>query len=487
MNWISSFTQFIFLNIISQISIIIIYKIMHRIFEKYTNVESYIKFLRVGIVYISIPFSVYFWIINYLVYSDTVLFWFPPLIGFVYTLLGILYIIFLYPKLKDLIIEVFQLKQICSCAYMPEQEIQDLAKDVYWDLLDELYSDDLHGRIKKSISLWLCKYIPVVKISCLINQPLICGIFRPIIIIPEPIYSNYEKLIHLESRHNKVLEVQDINLIIRHELIHYFKHDNFYIIAIQFMRRLFYINPFLGDIADDYLSLCEYNCDIECSKLVGAKNYYNFLLLVNDYVGKRRISIVSNLSSNDIKERIIVFNNFEKMKGSNKNMRKFWNVSMFVLLLVLSVFLNTTTDYAYNRVTCIDNSFYLEEPYEEPYVSDEYIIDLSEDDTYIETDSEDAYKSARSTSVTWNIGSNSGHQSAGISLVSGNTINIMVMSNSNNSTRIGIVQPDNTYRYRYVNGNGYASFNITQSGTYRVRVENRGAGVITYDVAWAIY
>ena len=95
-------------------------------------------------------------------------------------------------------------------------------------------------------------------------------------------------------------------------------------------------------------------------------------------------------------------------------------------------------------------------------------------------DGDVSYKARGAVAFNWTIGRNSAKKSDDFQDSTGNHITVTVDADSSVSYRAGIIEPDGTLRYVNSN-NGYAShqFELDQTGTYSVYVQNMTSGTIT--------
>lgn len=99
---------------------------------------------------------------------------------------------------------------------------------VFRQVADEL-------RIKKKIPLYR---------SSLIESPMVIGIIRPVIVIPE-----------------NFLEPDSLGYVFRHELIHYKRCDLWYKWLVQFTACIHWFNPLVHIMSRRINKLCEFSCD----------------------------------------------------------------------------------------------------------------------------------------------------------------------------------------------------------------------------------
>jgi len=87
--------------------------------------------------------------------------------------------------------------------------------------------------IKKSIKVMTCKKI---------SSPMMMGVYRPVILLPHEDFC-----------------IDDLKVILKHELIHYKRHDIWYKLFLMYANAVHWFNPLV------YLMVCEASKDIEIS------------------------------------------------------------------------------------------------------------------------------------------------------------------------------------------------------------------------------
>lgn len=115
-----------------------------------------------------------------------------------------------------------------------------LASSIDDDSINNLYSKILcELNIKKKISLKYCKGI---------GSPLGIGVFKPAILIPE--HTNYK--------------LKELELILKHELIHFKRYDLYYKILIMVVMSIHWFNP----VAYIMCKSINYDCELSCDEIL---------------------------------------------------------------------------------------------------------------------------------------------------------------------------------------------------------------------------
>ncbi len=118
-------------------------------------------------------------------------------------------------------------------------------------LLDSLTKMNMNKKIK-------------MYVSRTINTPMLAGIFKPSIYIPHENYC-----------------IEELEIIIRHELIHYKRHDLHYKLLLMFAKDVHWFNPFVHFMVNEANKDLEFICDEEVvkNKDFGYKERYTKIIL----------------------------------------------------------------------------------------------------------------------------------------------------------------------------------------------------------------
>ncbi len=161
------------------------------------------------------------------------------------------------------------------------------------------------------------KKVSVVKLKG-ISSPMMLGLRRATIILPERIYSQAE-----------------LRLIIKHELYHFKKRDLLYKAALLVCKMIHWFNPFMAVIEREIESLCELACDervIQNENKNDRKTYCHAIL--NSASLKEEKQMTPILSSNFVNDK----NNLKHRLSliiSNTKKKRFTCLSVIVILLTL--------------------------------------------------------------------------------------------------------------------------------------------------------
>ncbi len=166
---------------------------------------------------------------------------------------------------------------------------------------------------------------PTVRISGLVNTPMLLGIFRPILLLPDASYDSRE-----------------LGLIFRHELVHYKRKDILYQFILLVFLSLHWYNPVAHIMARSVEIDGETACD---EKVLSGKAYddrifygemlINFLKLQN--TKKSYMTTTFYGGKNAMKKRLLLIKN-DKIKKTGK--------AAMCLLLIFTTLLSVTTAIA---------------------------------------------------------------------------------------------------------------------------------------------
>lgn len=146
--------------------------------------------------------------------------------------------------------------------------IAGLAAFVIWHLFSHLrflsavrrWSEDVEDtdilKIFDNIKseLRIKKYVPLKSSAC-IKTPMVVGLFHPVVLLPQVVFSQDE-----------------LPLILKHELVHTKKRDLWYKVLLMSTLAVHWFNPVIHLAVRLVLNLCEISCDEEVLNGIGAKD-----------------------------------------------------------------------------------------------------------------------------------------------------------------------------------------------------------------------
>lgn len=171
--------------------------------------------------------------------------------------------------------------------------------------------------IKRKINLFQNSYI---------STPMLVGIIKPIILIPA-----------------KDFEIEDLELIYNHELMHYKKHDMLIKYITNFAVCVHWFNPFIYLVRNQINRYCELSCDESVIKILDKKYYKAYgdiILKIAQTNIDKNITFVSTLNSdkNILKERLRLIMNYKTITKKAVAI----STSLLVSISTVAVFCGTT-------------------------------------------------------------------------------------------------------------------------------------------------
>lgn len=202
-----------------------------------------------------------------------------------------LWIIFLVISLLLFTRKVVQYSCYLKFLHAGQRELDDWA---VYEIYDEI-------RFETKVK----KYVPVY-VNGNVNTPMLVGIFKPCIIMPETQFSE-----------------QEYRMIFRHELIHYKRRDILYKWFTQLVVCVHWFNPLIYFIRREIDKNCELACDETVLSLLGTneKHSYGNALMASlrngNGLNNVAVSITMSEDGKNLKERlesIMTFSNISKLK-----------------------------------------------------------------------------------------------------------------------------------------------------------------------------
>ena len=173
--------------------------------------------------------------------------------------------------------------------------------------------------IKGNLNILKCK---------IINTPMVMGLFKPILLLPDKNYSS-----------------ESLYIILNHELIHFKRKDTLYKLLMFLANAIHWFNPIIYIMVNKANKNLELFCDDEVikDKDVNFKKQYSNILLSTMYDSvKNNVLLTTHFSGgvNSMKKRFSnIFNNMDKRKGI---------ISIFSVILI--------TIICSNLIGCNDTS-----------------------------------------------------------------------------------------------------------------------------------
>ncbi len=152
--------------------------------------------------------------------------------------------------------------------------------------------------------------------NSLVSSPLLIGLFRPRIILP-----------------NAELSERDFYYTVLHELIHYRRRDMLYKWLMQFTLCVHWFNPFVYLMKNEVNRLCELSCDERVIKLIpeNARISYGDALLNAAAVGGSYKDTLASVTLHESKELL------KRRLDAIMNYKKFTKTIQFITLFVTGI------------------------------------------------------------------------------------------------------------------------------------------------------
>lgn len=298
-------------------------------------------------------------------------------------------------------------------------------------------------------------------------MPVFTGIRKPTVIIPA---------IH-------EFQEEQLRAIFLHELTHYKQGDAWLMLLSRGLKVTQYFNPFvwwLNSLTDKW---SEFVCDSKVYvKTGGLENYYGVICSLMEavcrisegpftYLGKNR---------NEVKERLLYMKEFDKAKKRP--------AAAGVVLSVALLASGSLTAAAANGVA---------EGYREVYGQTVVAIEETIVPVYIEEHTDDGPADGITvveeripddrSYANWTVSGNNMKMTSGFYVKSGQEIAVSaIITSGDSSVNLGIVDVSGKRRYVTVNDSASYIFSASNSGTYRVFVENGSSTAVGVELMFHV-
>lgn len=181
--------------------------------------------------------------------------------------------------------------------------------------------------------LHIKKEVPVKRCAC-IKTPMVVGLVRPVVLLPPDVFS-----------------LDELRLILKHELVHIKRKDLWYKIVMLSALALHWFNPFIHFAVKEALNLCEISCDEEVLKGFGTKARAQY--------GE---SIIGTIRNRNVYKTALSTNFYSGARGMKKRIHAMMDLrkkhfSPVLFLVVFAITLCGTTAFALTPAsTVIDTS-----------------------------------------------------------------------------------------------------------------------------------
>lgn len=280
---------------------------------------------------------------------------------------------------------------------------------------------------------------------------------------------------------------EQLEIILLHELTHSKQKSMCLRYVTEFSVSIHFFNPVIWFYRSRLHYWEEYMCDYEIINKMGNPDYYFHVIeeIANHKFGENILGL--GLAKEDIKNRRNMMKRSYKMKRS----RKILIASMAFMIMVSTSMVAGATEMIGNGyfkayLEMVDENSSVEEQVEDV----EYILDEIEEGVVVHQDMEDGISMLGTmTNLDWHINGNEAMESSVFSVTNGQEILVSaVIEPSDAVVRVGIKQSNGTIRYVLVNGTGgtYHRFAISQSGDYRIYIQNMSSNAIDVNVSYRV-
>lgn len=299
-----------------------------------------------------------------------------------------------------------------------------------------------------------------------VKSPFIIGVIHPQIYLPVKDFS-----------------MEDLEMILYHELIHYKQGDTFWKPIFGFVGNIYWFNPLSRLLWTEATRWAEVSCDTYCCQEKFEKKKYFTLLLNMGSVDSFHLSGYAPMwteGGNELRWRI----NF--MKGY---VLKKTNIAVVIAIAVVSLLGGSISAHAATQG--------IKKIYQEAYLNtveetEETLNDENELQEYEGTLDEfkgmkiiehlDEQKNALSKvgTIDWTVNSKTIHYTTGFHISAGGKIAVAIgITQSDEIVTVGILKPDG--KTSYVQGKNIIShtFSASKTGTYKVFVSNTTEAKVT--------
>ncbi|MCI9615581.1 MAG: M56 family metallopeptidase [Dorea sp.] len=313
---------------------------------------------------------------------------------------------------------------------------------------------------KNAVGLARCYQTPVA---------ILWGIRKPTVILPVETYTQ-----------------EELEVIFIHELMHYKHKDILWRRIATALTAVYFFNPFVWKMHKYLRKWSEHACDFEANEIAGGmRHYFNTIMKIQ--INMRGIqpycAVTLTENENELVERV------RRMKIQNEiKKRSAWKAGV-----ICAVMLSASTVTVFASAEGAGRAYH--GMYRATVVSEEVempeALPVYEDDGraegIIEEVGEVEVLTRNTSQFNWTI--ENGMQKTGgeFSAKAGEKITLTVdVSPTNRTVRAGIVKPDGKRQYVTGSGTIYNTFSLSQSGTYKIFVENTSGARVTVEGSYFV-
>lgn len=276
---------------------------------------------------------------------------------------------------------------------------------------------------------------------------------------------------------------EDLEMILRHELLHYQHGDTLWKPAFSLVCCIFWFQPLAWNMLKQLECWSEARCDYECVKKYGGRKYFD-MILCKGMEAAERINTMTPMWSretNELKWRI------KCMKANKGNTTSKWvAVVTTTLMIITSCAATYAADMGVKELYTV--------AYDATKVerAEAVNIDLTKNEYEEYTGSIDDWANltvvedtsagmARSRTIEWTIKNNHSYTTGYFWKDKSDTIYIAgSVSPDGYPLKVGISQPNGVNRYISPTGNFAHEFSLTQTGLYKVYAENTSGVTLNF-------
>lgn len=295
------------------------------------------------------------------------------------------------------------------------------------------------------------------------------GIRKPTVILPAETYTEDE-----------------LEVIFIHELMHYKHKDILWRRIASALTAVYFFNPFVWRLHKYLRKWSEHACDFSAKELAGGmKHYFNTIMKIQINMKGIQPYCAATLSEdeNELVERV------RRMKlQSEIKKRSAWKAGAICAVMLYAS--SATAFASAEGVGKVYHGMYRATVFSEEVEAPE-ALPVYEDDGraegIIEEVGEIEALTERASGFTWTVENGVQKTSSAFSAKSGGEITLtVVISPTNKTVRAGIIKPDG--KRQYVTGSGTLSntFSLSQSGSYKIFVENTSGTKVTVDGSYFV-
>lgn len=276
---------------------------------------------------------------------------------------------------------------------------------------------------------------------------------------------------------------EDLEMILRHELLHYQHGDTLWKPAFSLVCCIFWFQPLAWNMLKQLECWSEARCDYECVKKYDGRKYFD-MILCKGMEAAERINTMTPMWSretNELKWRI------KCMKANKGNTTSKWvAVVTTTLMIITSCAATYAADMGVKELYTV--------AYDATKVerAEAVNIDLTKNEYEEYTGSIDDWANltvvedtsagmARSRTIEWTIKNNHSYTTGYFWKDKSDTIYIAgSVSPDGYPLKVGISQPNGVNRYISPTGNFAHEFSLTQTGLYKVYAENTSGVTLNF-------